>query len=357
MKSRFARMFCGPQSLGSSRLFWCCFAAANAVMLGLPWIVSAYELGNFTYFLTNVFLALGLSMMWGCGDILSFGQMAFFGLAGYSYGVIAANLAEVTQNTFIAAGGGVLVSVLGAAVLGYFLFYGRVSGVYVTIITLVTTLIFETFMAQTAGPEWAIGDALLGGYNGMVGIPGLQLPLGGAEPYVFQDTSLYYLTLILLLAVYMALRWLVNSPYGNSLVATGSSPLRTEMLGYDIRWIQLVAFALAGGLAGVSGVLYVSWGRYITPSTMGLTTAALPVIWVAIGGRKSLLATMISAVALQYFSQYLSASGSQYALVIQGVLLMLAVMFVPEGLIPPAGRFIGTMRRRVSGGAGREERT
>lgn len=359
MKSRFARMFNGPQSLGGSRFFWCCFTAATAVMLLLPWLVSDYELGNFTYFLSNIFLALGLSMMWGCGNILSFGQMAFFGLAGYSYGIIAINLMAHTQNTFIAAVGGVLISVLGAAVLGYFLFYGRVSGVYVTIITLVTTLIFETFMAQTAGPKWAIGKALLGGYNGMVGIPGLQLPLGGGEAYVFQDTSLYFLTLLLLLCIYMALRWLVNSPYGNSLVATGSSPLRTEMLGYDIRWIQLVAFSLAGGLAGVSGVLYVSWGRYITPSTMGLTTAALPVIWVAIGGRKSLLATMISAVVLQYFSQYLSASGSQYALVIQGVLLMLAVMFVPEGLIPPVGRFVGRMWKRVAGGGvvGREERT
>lgn len=346
MIARLGGLFNGPQSLGSSKFFWTCFLVSALLMYGLPLAASEYEVGNFTYFLINIFLALGLAVMWGCGNILSFGQMAFFGLGGYAYGVMAANLMEATRNTFLAAAGGVLVSAAGASVLGYFLFYGRVSGVYVTIITMVTTLIFETFMAQTAGPQWAIGKALLGGYNGMTGIPPLQFEAGGGL-FVFQDAPLYHFTLSLLLAAYLGLRWLVNSPYGNSLVATGSSPLRTEMLGYDIRRIQLAAFALAGALAGVSGVLYVAWGRYITPSTMGLTTAALPVIWVALGGRKSLLGTMLAGVILQYFAQYLSASGSEHALILQGVLLMLVVMYIPEGVVPPLGRRLGRLWKTV----------
>ncbi|MCD8138857.1 MAG: hypothetical protein LUE17_03600 [Planctomycetaceae bacterium] len=345
MIRRFLRGFNGPQSLGSSGLFWTCFGVGVVAMVLLPAVASEYEVGNFTYFLTNIFLALGLSMMWGLGGILSFGQMAFFGLAGYSYGVIAANLAPVTDNTFIACLLAILVTMAGAALLGYFLFFGRVSGVYVSIITLVTTLIFETFMAQTAGPKWAIGKALLGGYNGMVGIPSLRFRWGG-EMIEFFDIPLYYLVVVLLLATYLALRWLANSRYGNALVATGSNPVRTEMLGYDIRLVQLQVFTLAGGLAGLSGVLYVSWGHYITPSTMGLTTAALPMVWVAFGGRKSLLATMLAAIGLQYFAQYLSMTGSQQALVILGALLMLVVMFVPEGVIPPVGRAIGRWWRR-----------
>jgi branched-chain amino acid transport system permease protein len=315
-------------------------------MFLLPSVVSEYEVGNFTYFLTNIFLALGLSMMWGLGNILSFGQMAFFGLAGYSYGIIAANLAPYTENTFVSCLGALAITFLGAALLGYFLFYGRVSGVYISIITLVTTLIFETFMAQTAGPKWAIGRALLGGYNGMTGIPSLRLAIGD-ELFEFMDVPLYYLALIILLVVYLALRWLANSRYGNALVATGSSPVRTEMIGYDIRFIQLVVFSLAGVLAGLSGILYVSWGHYITPSTMGLTTAALPIVWVAFGGRKSLLATLIASIGLQYFAQYLSMTGSQHALVIQGALLMVVVLFVPEGVIPPFGRAIGNLWRRA----------
>ncbi len=345
MIKRFSSAFNGPQSLGNSSFFWCVFALAAIVMFLLPAFLSRYQTGNFTYFLLNIFLALGVSMMWGCGNILSFGQMAYFGIAGYSYGIIALNLAETT-NTFAAAGLAVLLSMAAAAVLGYFLFYGRVSGVYVTIITMVCTLVFETFMAQTSGPHWVIGSARFGGYNGMTSIPSLRITLG-EDMIVFRQKSLYYLVLILFLLVYLGLRWLVNSRYGNSLVATGSSPVRTEMLGYDIRRIQLVAFCLAGGLAGISGVLYVSWGRTITPSTMGLTTAALPIVWVAFGGRKSLLATAISAMLLQYFSQYLSKTSSELAFVIQGALLMVVVMYVPEGIIPPIGRFLGRIRLRL----------
>ena len=74
------------------------------------------------------------------------------------------------------------------------------------------------------------------------------------------------------------------------MLAIREDPLRTELLGYDIRARQLVVFVLAAVLAGISGLLYVQWGNYITPSQVGLLQAALPVIWVAVGGRDSLLA-------------------------------------------------------------------
>ena len=84
-------------------------------------------------------------------------------------------------------------------------------------------------------------------------------------------------------------------------------------------------------MAGLSGVIYVAWGHYITPSTMGLTTAhrlfGLRLVVV-----KAFLATIISAVVLQYFAQYLSVTGSEYAFVILGALLMFVVMYVPQGL-------------------------
>lgn len=350
MIKRLSNILNGQQTLGNSGFFWTVFCLAALAMFFLPQCISRYNVGNLTYFLINVFLALGVSMMWGCGDILSFGQMAYFGIAGYGYGIIALNLSD-GATTVWAAAAAVVLSMAVAAVLGYFLFYGRVSGVYVTIITMVCTLVFETFMAQTSGPQWTIGRAPLGGYNGMTQIPPLRIAFGESA-VLFRSYNLYYLVVALFIAVYLGMRWLVNSRYGNSLVATGSNPVRTEMLGYDIRRIQLIAFSLAGGLAGMSGVLYVSWGRTITPSTMGLTTAALPIVWVAFGGRKSLLATTISALLLQYFSQYLSKTGSELAFVIQGALLMIVVMYVPEGIIPPIGRFLGRAWRSLAKGGG-----
>ena len=89
-----------------------------------------------------------------------------------------------------------------ARVLGYFMFYGRISGVFVGIVTLSVTLVFETFMAQTAGPEWRIGDARLNGFNGMSGMPPLTHPLVRRRHHALRrHAQLYYLLLALLVAL------------------------------------------------------------------------------------------------------------------------------------------------------------
>jgi branched-chain amino acid transport system permease protein len=97
--------------------------------------------------------------------------------------------------------------------------------------------------------------------------------------------------------------------------------------------MQVQVFCLAGGIAALSGVLYASWGSYIDPSSMGLTAAITPVIYVAIGGRRSLTAAMISSMILLQLSQTLASTAPEYALVIFGVLALLAVLFVPEGFM------------------------
>ena len=83
------------------------------------------------------------------------------------------------------------------------------------------------------------------------------------------------------------------------MLAIREDPLRTELLGYDIRARQLVTFVLAAVLAGLSGLLYVQWGNYITPTQVGLLQASLPVIWVAVGGRDSLVAVAVSTYAAE----------------------------------------------------------
>jgi branched-chain amino acid transport system permease protein len=82
----------------------------------------------------------------------------------------------------------------------------------------------------------------------------------------------------------------------------------------------------------MSGVLYTLWGSYITPSSMGLTAAALPIIWVAAGGRKDITATLLATVLLTWLSQQLAVKGNQYALIWMGAILLVVVLFAPEGL-------------------------
>lgn len=117
------------------------------------------------------------------------------------------------------------------------------------------------------------------------------------------------------------------------MIAIREDVLRSELLGYDIRREQLFLFIIAAGLAAVSGILYVQWGNYITPSSMGLQAAALPVIWVAVGGRDSLTAAVVSTFLLNELTYQLAAEGNKYALVIVGGLLVAVMLFAPEGLI------------------------
>ncbi len=330
----------GPHDIGRTRPAWAVLALLACALLAYPFFTSAFGATNVAYYLLNIPMALGLSLLWGYGGVLSFGQVAFFGVAGYAYGIVAGNFPDAFWGTWAGVAAGLAASAVLAAAFGYFVFYGRVAAWIVPILTLVLTLLLATFLGLTAGAEWRVGDIALGGYNGMTGIPALQI-----GDLTFQDYAFYWLTLGVVLACYLGLRMWVNSHRGQVLMAIREDTLRTELLGYDVRLEQLGAFVLAAVLAGISGLLYVQWGNYITPSALGLQQAALPVIWVAVGGRDSLLAVAICTFLLNQLTYVLSSAGNRYALIIVGGLLVFVMLFAPEGIVVTLAR--ATLRRRL----------
>jgi len=319
----------GPQSFFTGAGFWAVFAAILAGLFIYPTFGSVFVALNFTSFMLNVPLAIGLALLWGRCGILSFGQMAFFGLGAYSYGIIAMNLGggSLTLIAAVAALGFTGIVALG---FGYFMFYGRVSGWIVPVLTLVFTLILETFLGQTSGLEWKIGNTLLGGYNGMTNIPSLSI--GGLEFNGF-TLPLYYLVTLLVAVIFVAMRIFANSHFGQVIVAIREDVERTELFGYDVRRYQLLVFVIASVLAGVSGILFVSWGNFITPSSVGLLAATMPVLWVAIGGRTSFAAVALSTVLLGLISDSLAVYSGEFAFVLLGALLLFGMMYAPNGIV------------------------
>ncbi len=357
---RFLGPVNGPLEPARSLPFWILFLAVVVLLAVLPSFLSRYDLLNLNNMLSNVFLALGLCLIWGFAGILSLGQSAFLGLGGYAYGVVGINFAEAHGHTWLALFVGLGLPVLVAAILGWVMFYGRLKGVHVAILMLVVTLLLETFLNQTAGQGWFIGDAHLGGNNGLgrfSGVihkpPSLTLGFGSESMMVFKGKSIifYYLVCGLGLAAYLGLRVLVNSRFGHVLVAIREDPERTEAMGYDIRLVQLSAFCLAALLAAVSGILYVSWGNFITPNVFGVFYNILPVIWVAVAGRKSLTATLVGTVALVWLSQWLALQGDM-AYVVLGAILLAAMRFMPEGVLIGLGGRIGRLFDRLGIGRG-----
>jgi ABC-type branched-subunit amino acid transport system permease subunit len=330
----------GPQELGTSRTFWAAFLLILFLAAAAPQYLSRYDLLNLTGFLTNLPLALGLCLLWGFTGILSLGQAAFLGLGGYAFGVVGINFIEAHGNTYLALAIGLLVPFLFAACLGWVVFYARIKGVFVAILLFLVTLLFQTFLNQTAGPGWYIGKAHLGGNNGLGRFsadirepPSLTLNLGDRlVEFTGSSQALFYLTLFLIVFVYLGLRWLVNSSLGHVLVAIREDPERTESLGYDVRLIQTAVFSLAALLSATSGILYVSWGNFITPDVFGVYSNILPVIWVAVSGRKSLTATAIGTLILVWLSQRLAIEGN-FAFIVLGGILIAVMTLMPEGVI------------------------
>ena len=166
------------------------------IILGaIPLFVDSYYLDNISYFMCWTFISLGLAVIWGMGGILSFGQTAFFGLAGYGFSVISINFLGVAGVSLWSIVLALILTGIFGLIVGYFLFYGGIYDVFIGIVTLAITLVIETFMQQTAGPEYTIGNARLNGFNGMQGMPTIgfeNIPFGLVE-----GVTQYYFILIL----------------------------------------------------------------------------------------------------------------------------------------------------------------
>lgn len=321
----------GQNTLGNSTRFWYGFLVVVAFVFAYPLLTNPFVLKVNTDYFIWIILALSLAVVWGYTGIFNFGQTAFFGLGAYTFGIVGITLIDVTGGTNVAVVAAVLLTVVASALLGYFMFYGRIRGLYVAILTLAVALTGNLILTRTTNTT--IGAAELGGNNGITGIPTLTLG-GGGLSIELGVTAQYYLVAALLVATYLGLRVLLNSYYGFVLLAIREDEDRTRMLGYDVRKLKLISFSLTAGLAGFAGALHASWGNFIDPSVMGLTLAALPIIWVTVGGRDTLIGPIIAAYALQSISTKLSTVGSGFTNIFLGAVFVLVVLFFPDGLIP-----------------------
>ena len=283
-------------------------ALGLAAMFGLPYWLELSALLDTTVYVIMAVLALSLALVWGYGGVLCFGQSAFFGLGAYAYAISAFNLGESTGPFLLS----ILLPAGFAALLGYFMFYGRISDVYLGVITLTVTLILFNSVNSTAGPEYHIGVARLGGFNGIPSIPPLNIP--GNPSAAIDLNGMFYLSMALLLATYFGLRWLLVSHFGRVVVAIRENERRAEFLGYDARLYKLLVFTISGGIAGMAGCLFANWGAFVSPTIFGLAQSAQIIIWVIVGGRGTLIGPVIGCIGIQWLTASLgSAQGINFA--------------------------------------------
>ncbi len=303
-------------------------------------------------------LALSLSLVWGMGRLFSFGQTLFFGAGAYAYTVLSIDIGNPQSETVLAVVGGVLLGSLLAAALGYFMFYGGITDVYVAVVTLAATLVAFTLIGATGGSQWHVGKAPLGGYNGIPAIAPLAL---AGKTYIGEDMLRIVITATVV--AFLASRLFVRSSTGRVAIGVGVNEERAELLGFDSRRYKLLLFVLAGAIAAFAGTLFAPNEGIVTPEVFGLPVAGPLVIWVMLGGRTALAGGIVGALGLNFLSTYadqLTIAGrqpfaGQTALVL-GILLLVIVFTIPEGLLPALSRLVGRTNRGRTQLRGDEER-
>jgi urea transport system permease protein len=337
----------------------------NALPAASPLHLSDFTLNLFGKFLAYAILALGLDLLWGYAGVLSLGHGVFFGLGAYamgmhlmleigSRGVYQSALPDfmvwnrVTELplfwipfssgafTVLAV---VLVPAAFALVFGHLAFRSRIRGVYFSIIT--------QALALSAWLVFNRNEMNLGGTNGLADFKTIfGFPLSDAAT----QRALYVATALALLLAYLGCRWMTRSRAGKVLIAIRDSETRVLFSGYSPARYKLFVFVVSAVLAGVAGALYVPQVGIITPARIGVLPSIEMVVWIAAGGRGTLVGAMVGAVGVNWMQSWLTTSYPDLWLLFLGGLFMGVVLFFPDGATGAAvraGRAVHGLVRRT----------
>ena len=335
----------------AGRMRWGWFIAVALLLALLPLV---NETNTPTLLAIWALFALSLGLMWGYAGILSFGHAAYFGLGAYTYAITAMNTGESTAALILA----IALPAFAAAVIGAMMFYGRISDVYMGVITLVFALILAKFMGATAGDAYHIGSARLGGFNGIPAFPILNVP--GDTSITIYGTALYYVVVVCLLGCYLLARWVLASAFGRVLLGIRENEARIELLGYNAPAYKTAIFSLSAAMAGLAGCLFANWAEIVTPTLFGLGQSVEVIIWVVAGGLGTLIGPLLGAGLLGMLKLLLGQQTLIDNSLVLGAILIFVVLVLPRGLVPSLmhwwrlreqraagrGRGTGTRRRR-----------
>lgn len=316
-------------------------AALVFIMLALvPELAGSYTTGQMTRYLTYALLAMSLSLVWGRGGILCFGQAIFFGIGGYAMAALGKGmLGGALSYSLIGLAAAMLLSAAVAAILGYFLFWGRgLSGPFLAIVTLAIALIMERLMSN-----WYA----MGGYNGLLNVPPLNFGRAGGALELSDRLPLYYFVLAVVALVYGVVDRLLGSPFGIVLTAVKTNPRRAAFFGYEVMRVRIAVFVIGAAVAGLAGALFVSIDGFASPTLIGFGLSTEALIWVALGGKDIILAALMGAIVVRMVEGWLSDMLGDAWLLALGLFFMLSVVLLPQGLIGSL-LALATRRRRTA---------
>ncbi|WP_037084826.1 urea ABC transporter permease subunit UrtC [Neorhizobium vignae] len=332
-----------------------------AVIFAAPVFGDEFWLNRISKYLVYGMLGVAIALTWGYAGILNLGQGLFFGLGAYMLAMSLklssptslqqgsdkpvpdfmlwnAEPGAPTQLCCINKGSflwlpfqsqsvglvlGIVLPVVIAGALGMLVFRKRISGVFVSIITLALVLLVRLIMVDA--------QPVTNGFNGLTDLG--WLTIGGIEfdPY---SRATYYLCAVCLSLTLIGARLIVETRAGMILQAIRDDQVRARYLGFDVSLYQVFFFVISAGIAGVAGMLYVIVAEFASPTFMDLSFSVTMVVWAAVGGRSSLLGACIGAILINMIEAEVSETEALVEAwkAIIGLIFVLVVLFMPRGL-------------------------
>ena len=367
----------------ATRLDWlgrvflaCClgFAVLIPVLALAPPRESAFDVPPYVVALLGKYicfaiLAVALDLVWGYCGILSLGHGAFFALGGYAMGMylmrqigargVYANpnlpdfmvflnwkelpIAWWGFNHFAYAALMIaLVPGLLAFAFGWFAFRSRVTGVYLSIITQAMTYALKLAFFRN--------DFGFGGNNGLTDFKDI---FGINVQADFTRAALFSISILSLALAYVVSKAIVSSKYGKTLIAIRDAESRVRFLGYRVENYKVFVFVVSAVMAGIAGALYVPQVGIINPGEFDPGNSIEAVIWVAVGGRGTLVGAALGAIVVNFAKTYFTGALPEYWLFALGGLFVLVTLFLPRGIL---GLALSADRTQETGYAGNRGR-
>ena len=351
-----------------SRRGWLILVVASAVLIVLvpllnslpksfPLAVPDYLIPLLGKFLCYGMMAIAMDLVWGYTGILSLGHALFFALGGYGMGmylmrsiagegVYRSNLPDFMVfldwktlpwywHGFQHFGFAVVMLLaapgLLALVFGWFAFRSRIKGVYLSIVTQALTFAAMLLFFQNAT-----------GFGGNNGLTDFKRILGHSLQSPSTKLGLYIISAIALVLTYLLSRFVVTSKLGRVLTAVRDAELKTRFCGYDSINYKVFVWTLSAMLCAMAGALYVPQVGIINPSEMQPSNSIELAIWVAVGGRGTLVGALLGALLLNGAKSYLTAAFPSAWLYFLGGIFVLVTLFLPRGVLG----LMTTMRKR-----------
>lgn len=327
--------------------------ALFAFLLVFPFLGSTYWIYVMSGIMAYIIFALSLDLLWGYTGLMSMGHSLLFGAGGYMIGISCAYinradwveyeklpwfLAPLASQTgaFVMA---LLLPAVISLVIGFFMFTGKIHGVFFSLITLALSGVAELFV---------INQSVYTHGNSGISITSRTI-ISDAKDARMSDFAFYFVILLFLLLCYGLCMLIVHSRVGKVLQAVRENESRLTFFGYKPSAFKMLIYTVSGMMAGLAGVLYVRTQGSVNSTAVGINLATLVLVWVAVGGRGNLTGAMVGTLVLQVAETVLnsvfsgiSADFAQYWKLVLGIVILVIVFVIPKGIV---GTFVDIQQK------------